>query len=145
MVLLLVALVALLALVTACVESSEEDARTPSNATTIINTAPQTNSDGETVPAPGASAPSEEPAPGGEGEGGDAAEGEQVFATSCSSCHLNNGQDAGGIGPQIAGAGLDEPTARDIIENGVPGTAMAGGLVTGDDYENVVAYVLSLQ
>lgn len=144
MVLLLVALAALLALVSACVESSEEDARTPSNATTIVNTAPQTNSKGETVPAPGASVPTEEPG-GGEPGAGDAAAGEAVFAATCTSCHLNNGKDAGGIGPQIAGQGLDEPTVRDIVENGIPGTAMVGGLVTGDDYENIVAYILSLQ
>jgi mono/diheme cytochrome c family protein len=134
-------------LVTACVDSSEEDAQTPASAPTVVNSALQTNSKGETITAPGATPP---PATSGGGtpappDGGDAAAGETTFAASCSSCHLNDGKDAGGVGPQLAGAGLDAAATTDVLENGRPGTAMVGGLVSGEDLENVVAYVVSLQ
>jgi mono/diheme cytochrome c family protein len=151
----MVVLVAALALAAGCVDSSEEAAQTPSNASTVQNSAIQTDSAGETVTAPGATPPAggggtTAPEGGGTtapegGGGGDAAAGQQVFASTCTSCHLNNGMDAGGVGPQLAGAGLDETTIAQTIENGRPGTAMPAGLVSGDDLENVAAYVLSLQ
>lgn len=145
--LIVVSLVAALSLITACGDSSEEDAQTPEGATTVANSALQTDSKGETVTAP----PSSTPAPaetdaedGGEAEAsGDAAAGEQVFAASCTGCHLNNGNDAGGVGPQLAGAGLDEATVKTTVENGRG--AMPAGLVSGEDLDNVAAYVVSLQ
>ena len=153
----MVVLVAVLALAAGCVDSSEEAAQTPSDAPTVVNSAIQTDSAGETVTAPAATAPEGggeatapeggggSTAPEGGGGGGDAAAGQQTFASTCTSCHLNNGQDAGGVGPQLAGAGLDEDAIVETIENGRPGTAMPGGLVSGDDLTNVAAYVLSLQ
>ncbi len=33
----------------------------------------------------------------------------------------------------------------DVVTNGRAGTAMVGGLVSGDDLDNVVAYVVSIQ
>lgn len=144
-----VALAALLAiLATACVESDEDAAVTPSDAETVANLAPQTDADGNTVPAEGGEAP---PADGeGEGEegGGEAdpavAEGEAAFvASGCSGCHLGNGTEAGGAGPQIAGTGVTEDEIRTIVTNGRG--AMPAGLASGADLDNITAYLLSLQ
>jgi mono/diheme cytochrome c family protein len=150
MALLVVALVAAMGLVAGCVESSEEEARTPPDAPTVANSALQTDSEGNTVTAPGATAPAEPEQPGGEepGDGGEAPAGDvdaglQVFSVNCAGCHLNNGQDAGGIGPQLAGGGRDAEPIEDVIVNGQG--AMPGGLVSGEELENVVAYVLSIQ
>jgi mono/diheme cytochrome c family protein len=79
-----------------------------------------------------------------EGEvAGDAAAGEQFFAATCTGCHMNNGRDAGGVGPQLAGQGLTADVVRSTVENGKG--AMPPGLAEGEDLENVVAYVVSLQ
>lgn len=145
---LLIALVAAAGLVAGCVESSEEAAQTPSDAPTVANSALQTDSEGNTVTAPAATAPAEtaggtDTSGGGEMSTGDVAAGMEVFAATCSGCHLNNGQDAGGIGPQLAGAGLEEDYIRTTIMNGRG--VMPAGLVSGTDLDNVVAYVLSIQ
>jgi cytochrome c551 len=149
-----VAAVAALALAAGCVDSSEEAAQTPSNAPTVVNSAAQTDSEGNFVTAP----PSTSPPGGGTTTGGattggattgdddaagDPADGQQVFATNCTACHLNNGQDAGGVGPQLAGRGLTEDIIRTTVENGRG--AMPPGLVSGGDLDDVAAYVLSLQ
>lgn len=154
----LVALVAALGLAAGCVDSSEEDAQTPTNAPTVANSALQTDSEGKTISAPsegGTTAPeggggeategggSAEGEGGGEEAAGDAAAGEQFFASTCTSCHLNNGMDAGGVGPQLAGAGLDAATIQTTVENGKG--AMPPGLASGEDLDNVVAYVVSIQ
>jgi cytochrome c551 len=148
LVLLVVAAIAL----AGCVESSEEEAQTPSGASTVANSAKQTDSEGNFITAPAATAPEGgggSETGGGEGGGGggeaagDAAAGEQVFAANCTGCHLNNGQDAGGVGPQLAGAGLDVETIKTTVQNGRG--AMPGGLVSGEDLDNVAAYVLSIQ
>ena len=144
----LVALVAALGLASGCVDSSEEAAQTPSTAPTVANTAAQTDSEGKTVTAPpaggGATAPPETAGGGGGGEAsGDAAAGLAVFDTTCTSCHLNDGMDAGGVGPQLAGMGLDAQTIENQVVNG--GGAMPAGLVSGTDLDNVVAYVVSIQ
>jgi cytochrome c551 len=148
MALLIVVLVAAMGLVAGCVESSEEEAQTPTGAPTVANSAIQTDEEGNTVTAPAATAPPEEPADtagggGGEAPAGDAAAGQEVFATNCTACHVNNGQDAGGVGPQLAGAGLDAAAVETTVVNGRG--AMPGGLVSGEDLENVVAYVVSIQ
>lgn len=138
-------LVAALSLVTACVDSSEDDAQTPAGAATVANSAVQTNSKGETVTAPAESTPSEStPAEtgGGDKPSGDAAAGETIFASSCGGCHTNGGQEAG-VGPKLAGLGRTADAIETQIKNG--GGAMPGGLVSGDDLENVVAYVVSIQ
>jgi mono/diheme cytochrome c family protein len=147
MALLVVALVAAVGLVAGCVESSEEAAQTPSDAPTVANSALQTDSEGNFVTAPAETAPpadggAEEPA-GGEAPAGDVDAGLEVFAVSCAGCHLNNGQDAGGIGPALAGGGRDAAAVENVVVNGQG--AMPGGLVSGEDLENVVAYVLSIQ
>ena len=155
----LVALVAGLGVAAGCVESSEEEAQTPSDAPTVVNSAVQTDSEGNRVTAPAATeAGGEEGGAaggsatggattggggGGEAPAGDPAAGEQVFSTTCTTCHLNNGQDAGGVGPQLAGQGLDAEGIRNQIVNG--GGAMPAGLVSGKDLEDVTAYVVSLQ
>ena len=143
-----VVLLAVLALAAGCVDSSEKAAQTPASAPTVVNSALQTDSAGKTVTAPAATAPAPKPAttaPAGGGGGGDAAAGMQVFASTCTSCHLNNGMAAGGVGPQLKGAGLTAAVIDDTVTNGRPGTAMVGGLVSGADKANVEAYVLSLQ
>jgi mono/diheme cytochrome c family protein len=143
------ALAAAMALAAGCVESSEEAAQTPEGAETAVNTAVQTDADGNTVPAPGAeTAPApapDEPAPPANGDdvGGDAAAGETFFVGSCQGCHLNGGQDPGGIGPQLAGQDLNADEVENIVVNGQG--AMPGGLASGDDLDNVVAYVMGLQ
>jgi mono/diheme cytochrome c family protein len=143
-----VALVCALALATGCVSSSEEAAQTPAGAETGVNTALQTDADGATVPAPGADEePMEpEPAPDANGEAdveGDLAAGEAYFASSCGGCHMGGGNDAGGIGPQLAGMDLSADEIENVVVNGQG--AMPGGLASGDDLTNVVAYVVSLQ
>jgi cytochrome c551 len=142
----LVALVAALGLAAGCVESSEEGAQTPATATTVANSAVQTDSEGNFVTAPPAEGGGEAPPAeegGGEEGGGDAVAGEAVFASVCTGCHLNNGQDAGGVGPQLAGAGLDAAVVTTTVTNGRG--AMPAGLVSGADLENVAAYVVSIQ
>lgn len=149
--LLAVSLVAALSLVTACVDSDEEDARTPAGAATVANTAIQTDSKGETVTAPAATTPAEttpaettpaETSGGGEEVAGDAAAGETAFAGSCGGCHVNGGQEAG-VGPKLAGLGLAATRIEDQIVNG--GATMPAGLASGDDLDNVVAYMVSIQ
>lgn len=144
--LIVVSLVAALSLITACGDSSEEDAQTPEGASTVANSALQTDSKGETVTAPPATTEAETDTAETETEAassGDAAAGQEVFAANCTGCHLNNGNDAGGVGPQLAGAGLDEATVKTTVENGRG--AMPAGLVSGEDLDNVAAYVVSLQ
>jgi cytochrome c551 len=143
--LLLIALVAAVGLVAGCVESSDEEARTPEGASTAVNSALQTDSEGNTVTAPAATAPGG----GGETTGGDdgGASGEveaglEVFAANCTSCHTDNGNRAG-VGPQLAGAGLDAAAIETTVVNGRG--IMPGGLVSGEDLANVVAYVESIQ
>jgi mono/diheme cytochrome c family protein len=74
---------------------------------------------------------------------GDAAAGQQFFASTCTSCHMNNGRSGGGVGPQLAGQGLTADVVRATVENGKG--AMPPGLAQGEDLDNVVAYVVSLQ
>ncbi len=139
----LMALLGALGLAVGCTESSEEDARTPEGAATVANTAVQTDEQGNTVTAP-VTPPREEPPAGpGEPADGDAAAGQQVFTANCQSCHLNGGQDAGGVGPQLAGQGLTADAVTQIVTNGRG--AMPGGLVSGEDLTDVVAYVVSIQ
>ena len=80
------------------------------------------------------------------GGGGDAAavqEGQTFFSNTCTSCHLDNGMAAGGVGPRLAGAGLTEARIREQVTNG--GGQMPAGLAKGQDLDNVTAYVLSIQ
>ena len=74
---------------------------------------------------------------------GDVAAGQTFFAATCTTCHLGDGTQAGGIGPQLSGMDLTEERIRDQVVNG--GGAMPPGLASGTDLDNVVAYVASLQ
>lgn len=143
--LLLIALVAAVGLVAGCVESDPEEAQTPSGASTVVNSALQTDSEGNTVTAPPVTVPADEGGEttgGGEESTGDVDAGLEVFAANCTSCHTDNGL-AAGVGPQLAGAGLDAATVQTTVTNGKG--IMPAGLVSGTDLDNVVAYVVSIQ
>jgi cytochrome c551 len=135
---------------TACSDSDPEAADTPADASTAVNSAVQTDEEGETVTTearPGVSAAEEEAAEEeATGNGaGDVAAGQQVFAANCTGCHLNDGKDAGGVGPQLADNPniTDEAYVEGVVTNGQG--AMPAGLVSGEDLTNVAAYVVSLQ
>lgn len=142
--------IAVLAMVAAgCSEVDPEAAVTPETAETVINTAPQTDAEGNTVPTRVGEVEAGETAEGevetGEGGGeGDAAAGEQIFTSTCSGCHAGNGTEAGGVGPQLAGRGVNAQDIQTIVMNGRGGMP-AQTTVTGEDLDNVTAYVLSLQ
>jgi mono/diheme cytochrome c family protein len=72
--------------------------------------------------------------------GGDAARGQALYQDNCSSCHGSAGE--GGIGPALAGSGLSAAQVRAKIDAG--GGTMPAGLVTGQDEDDVVAYVDSI-
>ncbi len=146
----LVAVIAAAGLLSGCVTSSEEDAQTPTNSPTVVNSAAQTDSEGKTITAPAATAPAggggggTETGGGGGGEAaGDVEAGLAVFQASCTGCHLADGTEGGGVGPKLAGLGLTEARITDQIVNG--GAAMPAGLVSGTDLDNVTAYVVSIQ
>ena len=148
-VLVLVAIGATIGVMAGCGGSSADEAKTPANAPTVVNSAPQTDSQGKTVPAPGAAtggattgggATTE--GGGGGGGGGDVAAGKTFFTQTCNGCHTNGGQQAG-VGPKLAGAGLSEQRIHDQVVNG--GGGMPPGLAKGQDLTNVVAYVVSIQ
>jgi mono/diheme cytochrome c family protein len=145
----LVLVVAVMALASGCVTSSEEDAQTPSDAPTVVNSAAQTDSEGKTITAPAVTAPAGGGEATGTGGGGGEAPADEVvagqtfFAATCTGCHLNDGLDAGGVGPQLAALGLDAAAIRNQVVNG--GVAMPPGLASGADLDNVVAYVVSIQ
>jgi cytochrome c551 len=122
-----------------CVEPDAEEASTPADAPTVVNSAPQTDSTGSTVEAPGA-----ETTAGETTEEADpaVAAGQEVFVANCQGCHANLGQEAA-VGPQLAGGGRDGALIRTTVENGKG--AMPAGLVSGADLDNVVAFVLSIQ
>ena len=144
---------ALIGLGVGCGGSDSNAASTPGDATTIANNAPQTDSNGKTIPAPGAAASSGgESAPatdagGGEAAGGgsaagDAAAGKTVFEANCQGCHPAGGTQAG-VGPQLSATKKDAAQIKTQIVNGKG--AMPGGLVSGADLDNVVAYVESIK
>lgn len=69
-----------------------------------------------------------------------------VALGKCISCHggdLEGGM--GGAAPALAGTTLSKEELEDIIHNGVPGTAMPGGLITDDAHVEALAdYILAL-
>lgn len=125
---------------------------TPADATTVANTAPQTDSQGKTIPAPSADGGSSDggAAGGGAADGGaaaggasgDVAAGKTAFEANCQGCHPAGGTQAG-VGPQLSGSKLDAAQVKMQIMNGKG--AMPGGLVSGADLDNVVAYVMSIE
>jgi mono/diheme cytochrome c family protein len=68
----------------------------------------------------------------------DPLQGEQLFARRCATCHGVEGQ-GGGVGPALAGNEVSIDEARSTIENG--SGVMPAGLVTGQDLEDVLAYL----
>lgn len=117
---------AVVALAAGCGGSDPNEAKTPANAPTITNGQVPTTTTG-----------------GSEGGGaGDATAGKTTFEGTCQSCHLNGGTQAG-AGPVLKDRGLAEERIRTQIVNG--GGGMPGGLVSGADLDNVVAFVLGLQ
>jgi mono/diheme cytochrome c family protein len=125
---------------------------TPADATTIENTAPQTDSQGKTIPAPGAADSGMETtadaggadAGGADagGAAGDVAAGKTAFEANCQGCHPAGGTQAG-AGPQLTTSMLDAAATKNQIINGKG--AMPGGLVSGADLDNVVAYLESIK
>jgi mono/diheme cytochrome c family protein len=71
---------------------------------------------------------------------GDAGRGATVFQEECSGCHGDAGQ--GGVGPQLAGSGVDAAQVTAAVEQGRG--IMPAGLVSGQDEADVVAYVVSI-
>jgi mono/diheme cytochrome c family protein len=141
---------ALIGLGAGCGGSDSGASSTPGDATTIANNAPQTDSNGKTVPAPGAAASGggggEAAAGGGDGAasaGGDIAAGKTSFEGACQGCHLAGGTQAGGVGPKLSGMGLPLAKIKMQIMNG--GGGMPGGLLSGTDLDNAAAYVESIQ
>jgi mono/diheme cytochrome c family protein len=69
---------------------------------------------------------------------GDPVAGEQLFAQHCQTCH-GEGGSGGDVGPRLAGNDVSIDAARSTIENGTG--VMPAGLVTGQDLEDVLAYL----
>lgn len=72
---------------------------------------------------------------------GDAYRGETLFGQTCAGCHGDLGK-GGGIGPKLAGAGIGIELVKQRIDAGRG--VMPGGLVSGRDEEDVLAFVASL-
>jgi mono/diheme cytochrome c family protein len=72
---------------------------------------------------------------------GDATRGQVVFERECAGCHGTAGT-GGGVGPMLAGAGLDAATVTAAVAQGRG--VMPAGLVSGQDEADVVAYVASI-
>lgn len=72
---------------------------------------------------------------------GDAYRGEIAFQDACAGCH-GAGGTGGGVGPTLAGRGLDLSAVKAQIENG--SGAMPGNLVAGDKLADVLAYMAQI-
>ena len=152
-----------------CVESDPQAAETPTGATTVQNSAAQTDSEGNTVSAPAGGGGGEEaPAAGGggageddnagEGEGGGGAQGDAEAGVAlftevgCGGCHVfAEAGAAGAIGPNLDESLQGKSPAdikTDILD---PDTEIAEGFPPGvmpssygqelseDDLNNLVA------
>ncbi|MBJ7366575.1 MAG: c-type cytochrome [Thermoleophilia bacterium] len=141
---------ALIGIGAGCGGTDSSAASTPADATTIANYAPQTDSEGKTIPAPdaaptadsGQAAPSAPEAGTSDASSGDVAAGKTVFEANCQGCHPAGGTQAG-VGPQLSNSKLDAAQIKMQVMNGKG--AMPGGLATGADLDNVVAYVVSIE
>lgn len=71
---------------------------------------------------------------------GDAVRGEVVFDETCAACHGAGG--SGGSGPALQETGLDAVLVTERVRQGAG--VMPGGLVSGQDEADVVAYVVSI-
>lgn len=72
---------------------------------------------------------------------GDAYNGETVFQETCASCHGDGGVE-GGVGPPLAGRGLDLAYVSARIDQGAG--AMPPALVAGERKADVLAYVAQI-
>jgi mono/diheme cytochrome c family protein len=81
------------------------------------------------------------------------AEGKALFAAACASCHgdtgAGNGPAAGALAPSPTNFHLKKPTAErawEVLENGVPGTAMPPwkDQLSEDERHALVEFVRSL-
>ena len=82
----------------------------------------------------------EAPAAGAQAPAGDAVAGEAVFARSCASCH--GAAAEGGIGPALAGSGLEAGQVLAVVTSGKG--LMPAGVARGQDAIDVAAYVASI-
>lgn len=75
------------------------------------------------------------------------AKGEEVVQQNCTSCHGGNLQGQGSAFPAIdkLGANMSEEEILKIINEGIPGTGMPGGLAKGEDAEAAAAYLATLK
>ena len=71
---------------------------------------------------------------------GGAERGAVLFTESCAGCHGQGG--TGGTGPALADSGLDADEISAAIEQGAG--IMPAGIVSGQNQEDVVAYVVSI-
>jgi mono/diheme cytochrome c family protein len=69
---------------------------------------------------------------------GDAENGKRLFLERCSMCHGAGGA-GGGVGPRLVGRTVPEDRVIATIENG--SGVMPGGLVDGQDRDDVVIYL----
>jgi cytochrome c551 len=72
---------------------------------------------------------------------GDARRGETFFVDKCSGCHGLGGK-GGDIGPRLAGAPITLAAAKAQIDSG--GGTMPAGLVSGQEEEDVLAYLATI-
>jgi mono/diheme cytochrome c family protein len=123
---LIAVLVALVAIAVGCGESDPDEAVTPANAQTVKNG--EYLSDAE------------------ESEGGEAdpavAAGKTAFEGKCQGCHADGGATAG-TGPVLKDKGLTPEVIKAQIVNGKG--IMPAGLATGEELDNITAYVASIQ
>ncbi len=73
---------------------------------------------------------------------GGIAAGEAVFVANCQGCHPAGGTEAG-AGPQLSSTPMDAAAIATQVREG--SASMPGGLVSGADLEDVVAYVESIR
>ncbi len=78
---------------------------------------------------------------GGPSSAGNADSGEAIFQRECSGCHGDAGA-GGGVGPQLAGSGLEAAQVTAAVQQGRG--VMPPGLVAGQEEADVVAYVVSI-
>jgi len=73
---------------------------------------------------------------------GDVAAGKTFFEGACQACHPAGGNEVG-AGPKLSGLGRTADQIKTQIEK--PSGTMSPNLATGEDLENVTAFVLSIQ
>ncbi len=132
----IIAVIAAAGLLTACGGDDSADATTESTTT-------QATSEATTAAAPTTTAPTTTAPSTTAGSGAAAKAGLVVFQSTCTGCHLNDGTEAGGVGPKLEGLGLSAETIKNQVVNG--GGAMPPGLASGADLDAVTAYVVSIQ